>query len=31
MEVENIKYKKKKTFKKEVVNLKGKKKDTDLF
>jgi hypothetical protein len=31
MEVENIKYKKKKTLKKEVVNLKEKKKDTDLF
>jgi hypothetical protein len=31
MEIENIKYKKKKTLKKEVVNLKEKKNDSDLF
>lgn len=31
MEIENIKYKKKKSLKKEVVNLKEKKNDSDLF
>ena len=31
MEIENIKYKKKKSLKKEVINLKEKKKDSDLF